>query len=254
MHGDDMMVPPGVLLPTEATEQTLYEAASLITDEYPEFGLAIATFVEEDEQFLVRLGGPTIGTVSAVLACVSALHESMKSDGGSPFVTEPMKMFPSCASQLLKGRSYDDVVDKLLSAESDLLDSVRDDPESVMLLGPTHPPMTGWMGVPRLVEAMTTVLQVGSDMSRMHDPVPFTIAFALSDDGGELWSAYIGGWPVQSAIAVLSMLNSLKEFVERGIRRYPELRGLDKQLLPMVRKAWSTGKIDGLAEQTVQKL
>lgn len=248
----EMFLPPGRLQSTMATEATLYMAACDITDTFPFFGLGLSMYVAETGQFVVRTGGASpVSTVNAALAAVAALHNALDRDSGNPFGALARRQFPKCVKRMFAGKSCMEAVAPMMHEEHQMVEA-HGDSEELWEFGPAEPAMYGPYPMPLIVQGMIAVLQNGAELGRYADDQPFTVAFALADEQGEAWAAFVGGWPTHAVGAVITLLNSVYDFLNDAVKEDPEQKRLQDNMIDMVREAWKTRQITGIAEDVLR--
>lgn len=240
---------PGALLATAETELTLYKAAREITFSNPEYGYALCNYIEDDQRFMMRIGGPAMATVSAMLAAVACLHKALKSYSDDPFAATARRIFAPSTKALLKGSSFESVLEKLSRAGEETFRKYGSAEEAGVVMRPTHPPIYGPDPIPNSARGLTALLHAGCDLSRMQDSSPFMTVFALSDDTGNSWTAFVGGMSLQATMGVLSLFSALQMFVEQQKDEFPDPAEFNRKMLSMVREAWKTEDISYLTEK-----
>lgn len=225
---------------TYATEHVLYNATTEYLRRYPEDAVVLSTFIEEDDQYVVRLSGPVMATIGAVLCTVHALRQMLRENPDNEFCLAVRKQFPKSAKMVLSGGSYVDATGALILQHNAIMDSGRDDIDAGIPMSAVEEADP----VPLAAHAIGAVLRGTSSISPNGEPVPLSCAYGVCTNSGDCSLGYVGGWPAQAAAAVLSLLSALMEYIERCIDEAPMWIPLRSLLYRMVRDTWREGNVE----------
>lgn len=240
--------PIGYLPASPATEEILYHALLDVVDDNPEYAL-VTIIMTSETQYSVRMGGAVPGALGASLALVQTLRNVLRADD-NPLGNAAMKDFPKAVQLIMRGMSFEVASGMLVEAHNEAVEQLP----MTERLPPSPPSTTFGDTTPLAAKGIAAIMRHACDLSRLDAELSFSAGFALCNNTGSSWIAYLGGVPVHEACAVLSMLNGLEGYLARATLVAPKWKGVEERISTMVRDAWKGRKIKQILASAEKEL